>query len=732
MKLIRFFRSQDLTAILLLALWPFVYYWPVALGQRAFTEGDILWINFPIRTELARALVQGRLPLWTPDIQAGLPLLAEGQAGAFYPINLLLYRLLPPQYAFSYIVLINLAFASIGMYLLCRALGLGYFSALLAGFVFGASGAMTAHVSHLDVLTTICWLPWLAFFQQKYWQAKLENNPTSVWFVLGCFSIGLQFLGGFPPIALLNIIACALFGILGPSLLGERKAPRLSRSTNVPLKQLLPGSVIVTGVEIILGTGLAAIQLLPTAELTGLSIRAQEMGRSFYNSYSLAPLAISQFLVPFGYLGTPSADNMEFWGYMGVLPVFLALSALFLRRERRTFLIFLFGVLMLSLALGGVNPLYDWLYYVPVFNRFRIPARFLFLFCFSIALLAAFGFEELLSRLKPSIWHTWKSLLLGVMLIALALGVVYLAYTQPVEFWFGAWHWLPIPLVIAVSGTIIMGVKRAISQPSFAIIVLGLSFLDLGAFSAPFLATLTRMAPPAELVQVPRTVLAMDATQTPYRVFVNKFPWVTQASVRATLWSGLPLVYGKEGVIVGYNPFTLALQRNESYVQNMSLPMRDLMNIRYYLLPLEAAPLGAPSPFDQNEPDGGLTLSLLHLQPAIPPTPVARVELVSYTDRSKDLPDGFMAGELLLTSGSGNLVTLPIRLGRETADWAYNGIGNVSHSKPANSLSFPAYLASVGHEFQGSKYIARYDLGSVMTVTAVGVRSFLPDAELTV
>ena len=40
-------------------------------------------------------LRQGRLPLWTPGVYMGYPLQAEGQAGVFSPVNLLLFVLLP-------------------------------------------------------------------------------------------------------------------------------------------------------------------------------------------------------------------------------------------------------------------------------------------------------------------------------------------------------------------------------------------------------------------------------------------------------------------------------------------------------------------------------------------------------------------------------------------------------------------------------------------------------------
>jgi len=89
--------SKDLLAVLFLILFPFVYFWQVTLGQGVWLTTDILRLFYPFSVELARALNEGRLPLWTPNLLAGFPLLAEGQVGALYPINLLLYKFFPVQ-----------------------------------------------------------------------------------------------------------------------------------------------------------------------------------------------------------------------------------------------------------------------------------------------------------------------------------------------------------------------------------------------------------------------------------------------------------------------------------------------------------------------------------------------------------------------------------------------------------------------------------------------------------
>src|SRR5690349_15431999 len=48
----------------------------------------------PLKSELARALAEGRLPFWSARFGLGVPLVAESHVAAFYPPNLVLYRVL--------------------------------------------------------------------------------------------------------------------------------------------------------------------------------------------------------------------------------------------------------------------------------------------------------------------------------------------------------------------------------------------------------------------------------------------------------------------------------------------------------------------------------------------------------------------------------------------------------------------------------------------------------------
>ncbi len=727
----RIFRSQDTYAIGFLGVWAFVLYGTVTIGQQVLSATDIFRLFLPLRIELMRALGEGRLPLWTPFLQAGFPLFAEGEVAALYPFNLVFQFLLPAQIALSYSILFHLGWASVGMYLLARSTGYRVSSALLGGFCFGFSGFMLAHLQHAPHLAVGSWLPWLVLCQQRYWHARLNRRNSVHWFALSSLAIALQLLAGFPQMALLNLGTFAVLGVFGPTIWQQSAGPR--SEDWLPSGISVVQSAAVTLASILLGLGMAAIQLLPTLELLGFSIRAQETGSNFFTSFSLDPAALTQFISPFTQLGEPAGSNMEYWAYLGILPLLLALLAPLLRRDTRTGVFVALGFAALALALGESNPVYQWLYYVPIFNRFRVPARFLFPFTFAAAFLAATGFQELQNRLRDSATTRGARTLGAVIAIGVA-GAVVLGYSLPAEFWMDAWHWLPLVLALLGIGMLLVAKWRWIPRPIFATIAIGVTVFDLTIFSFPFLS-LNRMVLPSDSVSVPRTVQVMDSRQSVYRAFSNNFPSMSVAAARAALWPDFSLQYGKQGVDI-YAP--LEFERVKEYIDAMNLTTLNLMNVRYYLLPLEVVPPSVSSPLGETEPYSGLTLRMLSEQPAIPLTNVSQIEVTSYTDQSVNLPDGFVAGEIVLGLEDGDRVTLPIRLGVETADWAFDGlaeIGKINHNKPEGSVEFPAFLSSVGREFDGHKYVAHLNVApnsSPLAITSVGARSFLPSGGLTI
>ena len=91
-------RRQATVVIVAVAILLAAAVWAARLSGPA---GEWLWnldipkIDYPLAVFFHEALRPGRLPLWNDRLGLGFPLYAEGQIGAFYPPNWLLFQLTP-------------------------------------------------------------------------------------------------------------------------------------------------------------------------------------------------------------------------------------------------------------------------------------------------------------------------------------------------------------------------------------------------------------------------------------------------------------------------------------------------------------------------------------------------------------------------------------------------------------------------------------------------------------
>jgi len=705
-------KSWNTIALLVLAAWHWLLFLPVTLGQGVFAGGDVSSISYPTLLEYARALGEGRLPLWTPGMQAGFPLFAEGQIGALYPPNVILYRLLPVHLALSYSILLHLSWACVGMYLLCRSAGLRSAGAALAAIAFACSGFFLAHIQHLALLATAAWLPWLIYLHNHYCHARAEGRAARRVWIGVCAAVVMQLLSGSPQIALLNLVAFALISTFG--LMHPNPPASSGRGAARNLAQ--------TGTWIALGSALAAIQLLPTGELATWSARMVE-GEEFFFSYSLDPIHLSQFISPFWSLGEPIPLSQEFWGYVGVVPLILALLAPLLRRNPRTAIVLVLALFALSCALGEANPVYRALYNVPLFNRLRVPSRFLFLSTFFLAYLAGVGLDELQSRARAAesvpadrTRHAaahWSDLVFAFAVI----GIAALRVSGIVDAWMNAWVWLSVVFLIAGIASCALALKRLLRANVLALLVIGVSAIELTLYAVPFLLSLDAVIPPSQFTAVPEVFRAMEAGSL-YRVHTNAY--------YAPLRPNRPLAYGKQSAQAN-SP--LYLWRNGEYLRAMSPAMMDLLNVRYVLHPRDefaATTLTPPA----TKP-----LQVIGETIPIPPTRAAELEIVSCTENTLGLTDGSAVGDLILTVADNPPLVLPVRLGIETADWLSEiAPAQARHKKIANSIPFIGYSLAGNVRFTGSKYVYRYSIATPNPplVTAVSARLHMPNIGLTI
>ena len=63
------------------------FFWPAIFSGMCFVSGDALVYSYPMREVAWKMIRDGALPLWTPHILSGYPLLAMTQLGIGYPLT---------------------------------------------------------------------------------------------------------------------------------------------------------------------------------------------------------------------------------------------------------------------------------------------------------------------------------------------------------------------------------------------------------------------------------------------------------------------------------------------------------------------------------------------------------------------------------------------------------------------------------------------------------------------
>jgi hypothetical protein len=87
-----------------------------------------------------QGLKANELQLWNPTLLCGLPTYADPMVHPFYPPNLLLHRLFPPDVAYEVGLMLHLFFAGVAMYLLLRGAGRSEIAATAGGLIWMLTG----------------------------------------------------------------------------------------------------------------------------------------------------------------------------------------------------------------------------------------------------------------------------------------------------------------------------------------------------------------------------------------------------------------------------------------------------------------------------------------------------------------------------------------------------------------------------------------------------------------
>jgi hypothetical protein len=371
-------------------------------------SGDkVLYIQ-PIKTLVGQAWRNG-IPLWEPHMLSGYPVIGNAQAGIFYP-GTLPYVFLPGADASDLVALFHLVMAGLGMFVYLRALRLRHLAAMLGAIVFMFSSGFIVWLMWDSVAGAMVWLPW------ALWAFEVALRPGRLWVSgLGAVAVALTYLGGH--------LQWSLYAML---ILGLYSVYRLICPEQASRRRVL-GVAAVIGV---LGTSLAAVQLLPTLEYIAAGHRGPFSASAFSTLQhwsGFLTLWVPQFFgsshFPFDWWGPVNYNETII--YVGIVPLILAFTAMI---GRRGSIVVLWGIVaILGVLWSSGSEAYRLLFGLPGFSSLG-PYRMRYLIEVSLSALSAFGLDWLLGLHLTA----RKSAVRAIVISALIIASVYSIARLPV------------------------------------------------------------------------------------------------------------------------------------------------------------------------------------------------------------------------------------------------------------------------------------------------------------
>ncbi|MDH3972698.1 MAG: YfhO family protein [Deltaproteobacteria bacterium] len=368
---------------------------------------------------------------WRPLInfgQGGLPVPAK----AYFPWRLFTYMIFSLPTSIAWETVTHIIFAGMGTFFYCRLIKLNRASSFLAAIFFILSSPVISLINagHIGKINTIAWAPWVFLALEKGFQDR-----KLFYFLITGAVLAVQFFEMHWQISFYTCIAVAFYFIARLTNLHLE-----DKNTKESARLFVYGTVMV----VVLFAAIS-IEFLHIYDWSKRSERAGGMSYDTGMSWSLPPEELVTFLIP-GFFGLsmkmgadPSGEHIYYWGrmlftqttdYMGIFPLVLAFSALFYRRNWYTKFFLFLSLFTLIAALGKYTPVYRFMFdYLPGFSTFRVPKMILFLFAFTVSVLAGFGAEWLFFDEDRKKSESVKRIIyvLGILLL-ITLGITLYAY----------------------------------------------------------------------------------------------------------------------------------------------------------------------------------------------------------------------------------------------------------------------------------------------------------------
>lgn len=724
--------NGDLAACLLLCVLVLLSSWQVAVQGYLPSAIDFILQYFPNISFLGQGLRSGEVPLWNPLAFSGTPYLADPQAGLLYLPNWPFVLIFDPISAARAIIVVHYLLATLSSYGYLRIIRLNPAPAVIGAIVYGVSEYTLILDTGIPLLINLAWIPVVLLLLELALQRR-----SARWGAAAGLALAMQLFNGWLPGVFITAIAVAAT-FLWHTIWRVVDARDWKPILDIARLGASTGLVWIS---------LGAAVLLPALEFIGQSNYGIE--KSLETSGGEGHVTVLALLGIGGIEG-----HGAYIGGIGLLLVLF--GALFPSDRRRAWLYISLGGFSLLTAFGTKAPLYAYLYHwVPGFQTFHIPGRFMVLYLLSVSVLAAFGAQALLSGIRrrqllvaggvalllvPPLNHTMSRMFSPEALSWLVENLT--RWSEGPYLQAAVARHISIMGVLGIVFVVLRGMGRISVQPAYysLLILLVVDLALIREIRAP------DRVPPHEVLTIP-PVASQLATKAEreglFRVaayprddeyhYLSDFP---KHLVPELHTPNLGMAYGLEDA-QGYNP--LVLRRYAQYIgaingeienyhtaviSNYQTRLVDLLNVEYVALRGDIARLqNAPLATNIDLATSGESVTV-HPRPVL----ASSISVYSYIGNSLEMTDGQVAARLRVRDAAGREEAFDLRAGIETSEWAFDRPDvreRVRHGRAEVSMSWNV-------PYPVHTYVVDLPLREPMTVAEITVERVEPGIHISV
>ena len=525
---------------------------------------DVITQIYPWKKFTIETWKKGEIPLWNPYSFSGTMHAGNYQSAVFNPFNILFY-LLPFIDAWSILILLQPLLAGLFMLLFLRELRCSQASSTIGSVGFMFSGFLVTWMAYGTLGFAVLFLPLILWSIRRY--VKTESPGA---FSIGALGIACSFFSGHFQISVYVFVASLCYLLFETIQSGKRKQG------------------ILLCMMLCVGLLVSAPQLFLTYDAYISSVRAIQT--------QVKEVIPWQYILTFfspDFYGNPVTRNdwfghyAEWAGYVGVIPLVLSFYAVFFSKhiEKKFFIVIFFTSFLLAYA----SPLSIALFQlkIPVLST-SAASRIIIISSFTLCVLAAFGFDQLILDWKK---HDRKNKItfvvgLGLFLCAVWIVLYVLKPLPPEQILIAKRNiLLPTALTIAVCGVIVFGfIQRWNSIPIASVVLIFLCCFDSYRYAYKWMPF-----DPKNLVYPPvKAITWLQKEISMNRVFGN-------IGNEVGSFFDIPLIEGYDAMYQGrYGEFINAVSNgivspgSRSVVQfdkngRYALPALQLLGVKYIL-----------------------------------------------------------------------------------------------------------------------------------------------------